>query len=132
MDTSKYYRKIVLHDERPVSWNKFYSGKHWRVRAREAERVHQLVRSAIDPGEDTFLLPVHIAITVYFDQRPYDACNIPAKLYIDGLKNWWLLDDDMRYVRSVTTIPKLDRDHPRVVIEASTGAMVQFQEGEQT
>jgi hypothetical protein len=41
--------KIILNDEQPISWNSLYAGKHWTHRKREADRVHMLVRAAIDP-----------------------------------------------------------------------------------
>ena len=86
-------RKLILPDERPVSWNKFYSGKHWTVRDREARRVHQLVRAMLDPEIPPFDGLVDIEVVAYFRNRPLDASNINAKLYEDGLVGWWILED---------------------------------------
>lgn len=107
---------IILHGERPISWNKFYSGNHWTVRREEADRVHMLMRAAIDPTADQYRSPVHIHIIVYFDRRPMDADNIAAKLYIDGLKPWLIRDDTPECVRSVTTSSRIDKVAPRIEI----------------
>ena len=75
-----------------------------------------MVRSELDPDLGVFESPVDITVTVYFKHRPLDPCNIPAKLYIDGLLGVWLEDDSPRYVSSVTTRSRVDRDNPRVEI----------------
>lgn len=108
---------LILEGERPISWNDFYSGKHWSVRKAEADRVHWLVRSAIDPDSAAFQQPVAITVTGYFDKRPLDASNIAAKLYEDALKGWLIADDSWRHVYSVTTQTALDRTRPRVEIQ---------------
>lgn len=107
---------IILGGERPISWNKFYSGGHWSERAAEAERVHLLMRSAINPNIAAHVVPVHIHVIAYFDKRPLDADNIAAKLYIDGLKSWLIRDDTPECVRSVTTSSRIDKSFPRVEI----------------
>lgn len=109
---------IVLPGERPPSWNDSYAGQHWTKRQAAIERVRMAVRAAIDPDEcQPFAVPVCITVTVYFADKPQDADNIPAKLYVDALKGWVLRDDDGRYVRSVTTVTELDARRPRVVID---------------
>lgn len=108
---------IVIDGERPKSWNKAYSGQHWTQRKAEADRVHQLVRAYFDPDEaQPFTVPVDIDLYVFFANRPLDADNIPAKLYIDALKGLLLVDDDRRFVRSVRTVTDVDKRHPRVTI----------------
>lgn len=109
--------KIILEGERPISLNDWYSGKHWSVRKAEADRVHRIVRGGIDPNWPMFEVKVDIVVTVYFKNRPYDSCNIPAKPYIDGLIGWLIQDDSMKYVRSTKTIPLIDKANPRVEIE---------------
>lgn len=118
-------RKMVLEGERPKSWNEYYSGKHWSVRNREAKRVHTLVRSMIDPDDRPFDAPVAVTFTVYYDKNPQDSTNILDKLYEDGMLakggfsdgyRSWLWDDDPEHVVSTTTIPRVDKDNPRVEI----------------
>lgn len=97
--------QIILPNEVPMSWNKLYAGQHWRVRYDEANRVHQVVRAAIDPDEAVpFDVPVDITVTACFASSPLDADNIIAKLYIDALKGWYLRGDSLPHVRSVTTV----------------------------
>lgn len=114
--------KIVLQNERPVSWNKFYSGMHWSVRQDEAKRVHELVWATLHSSDDMHTDAmmdgrVDIHITVYFDKRPYDPDNICSKLYVDGLKDNVIENDTRQYVRRVTVQSEIDRENPRVEIE---------------
>lgn len=113
-----YRYQITLPGERPPSWNDSYAGQHWSKRKAEADRVHMAVRAAIDPDQVVpFAEPVNVTVTVFFASKCQDADNIPAKLYIDALKGWVIVDDDRRYVRSVTTVTEFDASRPRVVIE---------------
>ena len=113
--------KIILENERPISWNKFYSGMHWSARKEEADRVHELVKYTLlaDWGENIWLLPyrVDIHITVYFKNRPQDPDNICSKLYIDGLCSQVIEDDARKFVRMVTVQSEVDKDNPRVEID---------------
>lgn len=115
--------KIILQKERPISWNKYYSGMHWSERNDEALRVHDLVTlSAYEQLKakgkmKVFKVPVNITVTVYFDKSLQDADNIASKLYIDGLKYLLLTDDSPDWVRSVTTVSKKDGKNPRMEIE---------------
>jgi len=119
-------RTLTLERERPVSWNEYYAGQPWPVRRREAQRVHALVRFSLPEDARPFNGPVTVTLTAYFKDKPSDSCNLPAKLYIDGLTakgeykdgfRSWLWDDDLRFVTQTTTIPKMDPHNPRVVIE---------------
>ena len=112
-------RKIVLEGYRPISWNKLYAGKHWRYRKLQADIAHGLVRLAIGNEPDIIESRVDIEVVVYFDKYPYDPCNIPAKLVIDGLLGIWLVDDNPKYVRSVTTRSEVDKDHPRLEMKVN-------------
>ena len=112
--------KIVLQDERPISWNEMYSGIHWTKRKEEADRVHQLVFYALKEAplwrfynEDR----VDIHITAYFKCRPQDPDNICSKMYIDGLIGNAIVDDTREFVRKVTVQSEIDKDNPRVEIE---------------
>ena len=113
--------KIVLLDERPISWNKFYAGMHWSARKYEADRVHDLVKYTLlaDYEENIWLLPyrVDIHITVYFKNRPQDPDNICSKLYIDGLIGNVIENDTRQFVRKVTVQSEIDRENPRLEIK---------------
>lgn len=109
-------RKLVLSKERPVSWNEYYSGSHWSNRNNEAVRVHSIVRAALDPETEMFQGRVDIEVVVYADSRPMDPDNVCAKLYIDGLKGWWIEDDTHQYVRKTSTRVEVDKDNPRTEI----------------
>lgn len=109
--------KITLDGERPFSWNKYWAGLHWAKRSEEKERVKLLVRSVIDPDCQPFTQPVNLTFTVYFKNRPQDASNICVKPYEDALIGWLLTDDNPEHVASVTTIPRKDKNNPRMEIE---------------
>jgi hypothetical protein len=110
---------ITIPNEKPMSWNKFYAGKHWSVRKAEADRVHQLVRAYLDPDWSMFDGPVEIEFRVYFSNRrlQLDWSNIPAKLYEDGLIGWLLKDDNPKYVIGGRVLSLIDRKNPRVEIK---------------
>jgi Holliday junction resolvase RusA-like endonuclease len=109
--------KIVIPNERPPSWNDYYSGMHWANRVKAVNDIQWAVAAAVPEGTELCTKPVSITVTVYFDKRPLDSDNIPAKLYIDGLKGLVLMDDNLSCVRSVTTISRIDKEFPRVEIE---------------
>lgn len=108
---------IVLHGEKPYSWNRFYAGTHFHERKRMAHAVHALVAGFLPVNAEVYTVPVDITITAYFKSRPLDADNIVGKLYIDGLKGKILQDDNPRWVRSVKTVSLMDKALPRVEIE---------------
>lgn len=119
---------MVLEGERCTSWNE-WTRAHHQATAREKKRCGTLVRQWLqdhDPDCVPFDGPVRVTVTVYYESRPHDSCNIPAKFYTDGMlakgashkDGWrsWLWDDDMAWVVSTTTIPRIDKDNPRVEI----------------
>lgn len=111
---------LVLEGERPLSWNKLYSGTlHWTERSEEKNRVRLTVRTAFDPQKATvFTTPVAITVKAYFadGRRLLDADNIASKFYIDALIGWYIEDDTPQYVASVCTFSQMDRENPRVEI----------------
>jgi hypothetical protein len=109
-------KTIVLPGERPTSWNRYYSGAHWSKRRDEVDRVRQVVRAALTGDETPYQFAVKIIITAYFDKHPLDCDNLAAKLYIDALKGWLILDDTMQCVKAVTTRSLIDKQNPRVEI----------------
>lgn len=110
--------KVVLRDERPLSWNRFYAGMHWTKRSAEAQRVKALVLAELlKVNVIAFQGPVDIGVTAYFKNRPQDPDNICSKVYIDALIGRVLFDDGHTHVNSVTTRSRVDRKKPRVEIE---------------
>lgn len=110
-------RTLVLENERPLSWNELYAGKHWAIRQEKARRAHALVRAALDPEDPPFERPVKITMTAYYAHNPIDASNICSKIYEDGLKGWMIVDDSPEFVYSMTTISRIDKARPRLEIE---------------
>mgnify|MGYP001577334176 CR=1 FL=1 len=101
--------KIILIGERPISWNTFYAGKHWTYRRILAEDIHQKVFLTLKAKFGRKPIPqitykVKIKITAFYKKTHIDSDNIPAKIYIDGLKGSLIPDDDPRYVGPVTTL----------------------------
>lgn len=109
--------KIVIPDEKAISWNDLYKQGHWKLRSAEAARVHLMVRGHLDPSAPVFKDLVDIEVRCYYptNVRP-DSDNVCAKLYIDGLIPFVIKDDDYKHVHAVTTISLLDRDNPRLEI----------------
>jgi hypothetical protein len=112
---------ITLLGERPRSWNLYYSvSSHWSIRAKEAKRIHELVRYTVmeqHPQVEMFEGRVSITFRAYFDKRPIDPDNLVAKIYIDGLIGILIKDDSWKYVAGVTLESHIDRDTPRVELE---------------
>lgn len=109
--------KVVIPDERPPSWNKFYSGMHWAERNEVRDDMRWLVRSCIHP--DDIVIPegrVDITITVYFRHHPQDPDNICSKLMIDSIKGYLIEDDTREHIRTVATRSEIDKNNPRVEI----------------
>lgn len=107
---------IIIPNERPMSLNKFYSGKHWSVRADEAQRVHDLVVAHLPRKYEMYKEKVDIFIMAYFKNRPFDSDNIISKLYIDGLKGRVIEDDKHSLVGFVASRSEVDAKNPRLEI----------------
>jgi len=81
-----------------ISNNIFYSGIHgWKRQCILGEQN--------DKNLIKLKFPVDITITAFCRGRILDSDNVCAKIIIDGIKNngWIIPDDDIRYVRKVTT-----------------------------
>lgn len=102
LDHAELGYTIIIYGERPPSWNLYYSGKHWAGRSAQASRIHWLVGMCCPECGQCFEVPVDIHIKVGFDRDPLDADNVCTKMYVDGLKEHMITDDDIRYVRSVS------------------------------
>lgn len=107
---------IILEGERPKTWNKYWAGVHWSIRKDEADRVHAIVRAAIDPNVQMFDVPVNIRVTTYFKGQMQDSPNTCTKPYIDALIGWFIYDDSPKYLDEVITRSRKDNDNPRVEI----------------
>jgi Holliday junction resolvase RusA-like endonuclease len=94
---------IVLEGERTPSWNGMYAGTHYSKRAKLANAIHLLVRSAVPDGFIPFDNLVDIHITAEMKGPVMDSDNVVAKVYIDGLRPHVIHDDDGKWVRRVTT-----------------------------
>lgn len=79
--------------------------------------VRALILSQLDRTNGMFKEPVDITVTVYFKSHPQDPDNICTKLYIDGLVGHIIEDDSPRYVSSVMSRSRIDKERPRVEIE---------------
>lgn len=113
--------KIILPGEYPVSWNKFYAGSHWTYRRILAEDIHQKVVIALFQMGITSSTPpldyrVNIKIIAYYKTTHIDSDNIPAKIYIDGLKGIVIKDDSPVYVGAVTVRSQRTTGKQRVEI----------------
>lgn len=109
--------RLIIPNHQCPSWNGTYAGQHWAKRSAMANTLHWLTRAAIPAEAEAFTGPVAVTVTAYRD-RLIDPDNVPAKMYIDGLKGRLLDDDTPQYVRSVTTrCLKCNGDKPRVEID---------------
>jgi len=98
-------KNAEIKNHRAISWNKIYSQGHWTERSSLAQEIHSLIKAEI-PWKEREILGRRVDITIraYFKGKGRrDSDNIASKLYIDGLKDIFLEDDDSRFVRRVTT-----------------------------
>lgn len=107
---------IILEDERPKTWNRYWAGVHWATRKEEADHAHAIVRAAIDPNVKPFDCQVNITVTTYFKGQMQDSPNTCTKPYIDALIGWFIVDDSPEFLDEVTTRSRKDNDNPRVEI----------------
>ena len=108
---------IVLNGERPVSWNKYWSGMHWSKRSAEKDRVKMLVRAELDPNCQMFAQPVEVRVRAFFKGKLQDCSNICIKPYEDAIIGWLIEDDSPEYVTAVRVESHKDNKRPRVEIE---------------
>lgn len=108
--------KIIIQDEKPLSWNTMYAGVHWSVRSAEKERVRYMVLASASHPK-MFTTRVDIFITAYFQGKQFDSDNIFDKVYVDALKGLYVPDDTPKYVRYVGTRSEKDANNPRLEIE---------------
>lgn len=108
---------LILLDEVPVSWNKFYSGVHWAKRSAMKNDIRRRVAESLTGNEKMFDAQIDITFTAYFRGRRIDPDNLCAKLYIDALKGVFLTNDSAVQVRSVKCVCLRDVNRPRLEIK---------------
>lgn len=108
--------RIVIED-RPPSWNEYWSGMHWARRVKEKNRIRMEVLAALGTTDLTpFARPVLLTFTVYQKGPWKDWDNVCVKPYQDALIGLLLEDDGPDYVAGgCIRVVKSDRD--RMVIE---------------
>lgn len=106
--------KIIIKGRSP-SWNKIYQSKSWYTRREIVDDVHARVQYVmlemgyrLQKKDNYFKKKVDISLVGYFKHRPLDSDNIPAKLYIDGLKDYLLSNDAFAQVGKVSVESKID------------------------
>lgn len=109
--------KIILDGERPLSWNKYWSGMHWSKRSAEKDRVKTLVRHHLGDDVQMFAQPVEIRVRAFFKGNVQDCSNVCIKPYEDALIGWLIEDDSPQYVTAVHVESRKDNKRPRVEIE---------------
>lgn len=96
--------KMVLKGERPKSMNEFWSGMHYRVRAKYARACHKLVKvEAVTQLGHDFTIDDYPLFAIFIHhrrgRRKIDWDNVVVKPYEDGLVNaGYLTDDNPDYV----------------------------------
>lgn len=108
---------IVLEGERPISWNKYWSGMHWSKRSAEKDRVKMLVRECLDPDTPMFSQPVEVRVRAFFKGNAQDCSNVCIKPYEDAIIGWLIKDDSPQYVTAVRVESRKDNERPRVEID---------------
>ena len=110
--------KIVI-PQKPISWNKYYSGIHWTKRLEISKEWKWLVKMALLKAKVpriAYQKPVQLKIRAYM-RRLIDCDNICLKVIIDGLKDWNLiLDDNPAYVKEIRIQVMKDKNE-RIEIE---------------
>lgn len=104
---------LVIPDEEALSYNEILR-LHWKKRNVEANRCKQVVGLYLPHDVPMFTEVVDIALVAYYADRRRDSCNLPIKLYVDGLLKRVIKNDSPRYVRSVlgfskrASVPRLE------------------------
>lgn len=93
--------RFTIDPDKQFSTNKFYSGMHWTKRKKIADYYHKLIISQLKKKHELFTNPV--CITMCFNNKfDIDNCSGMAKLIIDGMKGLLIVDDNRKYLKSLT------------------------------
>ena len=112
--------KFTIPIVEKVSANKIYSGVHWAVRKKIADKYHKIIQEKEELLGMTYTPPQNITMTFYFENRPLDCsnCFFMAKMIEDGMVKAKLLQDDSpMYVESIMILSKADKENPRIEVE---------------
>jgi len=121
---------IHLHlkiNERPVTWNTFYSGRHWSKRKALRDRWHMLALAAVMESGFDRQLPwafVGVRMNIRGKRHVPDASNVWFKAIEDAIVERGILQDDSpEYVRAViiTVRTECDADSLEFVLADDTG-----------
>ena len=84
--------------------NAYYAGKHWGTRKRDAEKLHDLARSAMRRARiRERLIPNPVEITFRWDDGlDLDNHAVIGKAIVDAMKGYILRDDNRRCVRRIS------------------------------
>lgn len=87
--------KIVIPDYRAKSRNKTITS-HWRTYQKYRDEVSEFM--AVYANEIESINPARVTIEAYYKgKRCVDTSNIDDKLFVDGLQNLGILEDDTPY-----------------------------------
>lgn len=109
------------------SWNKrfglnaYYSGKHWKLRAEDAEYWHTLVAVEINRQRQR-RKPFEGAVVIRFfwnDRLDLSNHAVMAKMIEDAIKGKVIMDDSMKYVKGISHSFH-DEDYIGVIVEEIT------------
>ena len=87
-----------------LSLNSIYAGLHWGTRRKQSQKIHEIVRLSMKSQNippKMFEKPVNIAFK-WHSNLDLDNHGYIAKLIIDSLKGYLLLDDTSKYVTLIT------------------------------
>jgi len=113
--------RLELPDHKAVSWNKLYEQSHWTKRKQMADKIHKTVwvycqQQNIKKVKD---YPLIIEVKAFYSTKHLrDADNICSKVYLDGLKQAGIIeDDDYRYVKRIEKEIIVGAEDNKVVIK---------------
>lgn len=95
---------LPLEVNSKLSLNSIYGGLHWGIRKKQSQNVHELVRLSLlsqKIPKVPFKTPVNIVFK-WHSKLDLDNHGYIAKLIIDGLKGYLLIDDTQKYINRVT------------------------------
>jgi len=112
--------KLIINNFKCLSTNKNYAGQHWSKRHKKAKEIQELVwglckEQSLKPVKN---YPVDIVVTAYYKSKVLrDSGNVDTKL-IDGLVLAGVIEDDnVNFVRMVTTQAIIGKKENKVIVE---------------